>query len=493
MNNNKKRPAGSPVQSENNKELRFHSPKMTSNQAATDIQMAGDGGIEEERPGRHLRADSVSSNMSTSSSTVWKEETEGPMRVYFTVDLLTRNGLPYKGNITSQEALNYIFTKSLGFKSDECHAITPGYKANPFVGFRTKQPFNIDEKLQGKSIFEYEKMQEKKDGTFELVKVGCGIKGIREKAVEFRSRETSRYTFVKIEGAEYQLKEETVKRWLSNFGTLMDDIVEDEEKLCVEGEEGGELKEIVNHTGTYTAKMALNKPIPHLLPMDGKRIKIYYRGISKLCGNCFRQGHKRETCQRIKRDWLDYLDEFMLNHDFDDDMYGSWIKRIENWRVFKKDLHNANIRRKEEKDQNRAKEVNEINLIREQQKNQNRGAGEKGDEEVAGSSTVTGEFETQAEAQREEEWQLVKSPKSKRKDAKEEKKMVDINSLTLEEVGALMKIKRAERGIEIAAKRKNQRSQIVNKPTAKPGTEKEANSTESLQSNCSTGEDVVDE
>jgi len=29
--------------------------------------------------------------------------------------------------------------------------------------------------------------------------------------------------------------------------------------------------------------------------------------------------------------------------------------------------------------------------------------------------------------------------------------------------------------------------------TAKPGTEKEANSTESLQSNCSTGEDVVDE
>jgi hypothetical protein len=71
--------------------------------------------------------------------------------------------------------------------------------------------------------------------------------------------------------------------------------------------------------------------------------------------------------------------------------------------------------------------------------------------------------------------------------------MVDINSLTLEEVGALMKIKRAERGIEIAAKRKNERSQIVNKPTAKPGTEKEANSTESLQSNCSTGEDVVDE
>ena len=489
MNYNKKRPAGSPVQPENNKELRLHSPKMTSNQAATGIQITGEG-MEMGVPGRQSRAVSVSSDMSASSSTVWKEETEGPMRVYFTVDLLTRNGQPYRGNITSQEALNYIFTKSLGFKPDECHAITPGYKGNPFVGFRTKQPFNIDEKLQGKSMFEYEKRLEKDDGTFEVVKIGCGIKGIREKASEFRSRETSRYTFVKIEGAEYQLREETVKRWLSNYGTLMDDIVEDEEKLCVVDEEGGELKQMVNHTGTYTAKMALNRPIPQLLPMGGKRIKVYYRGISKLCGKCFRQGHKREVCQKNKRDWMDYVDEFMLNHAFDDDMYGSWIKRIADWRVSNRDLHDTNVQRKEEKDQNRAREVNEINLIREQQKIQGRGAGGEEDKEVAGNSTVAAEFESQEQSQREGEWQLVKSPRTKRREAIEEKQMVDINSLTLEEVGALMKIKRAERGIEIAEKRKNQRLQVVNKPTTKPGLEKGTNSLKSLQSICSTEEDV---
>ena len=489
MNFSKKRPAGSPVQPENNKELRVHSPIMTSNQAISGIQAVGSG-MDGDRPGRHSRAVSMSSDMSTSSNAVWKEETEGPMRVYFTVDLLTRNGQPYRGNITSQEALNYIFTKSLGFKSGECHAITPGYKGNPFVGFRTKQPFNIDERLQGKSMFEYEKVLEKNDGTFEVIKVGCGIKGIREKALESRSRETSRYTYVKIEGAEYQLKEETVKRWLSNYGTLMDDITEDEEKLCVEDEEGGELKEMVNHTGTYTAKMALDKPIPQLLPMGGKRIKVYYRGISKLCGKCFRQGHKRELCQRNKRDWMDYVDEFMLNHNFDEDMYGSWIKRIADWRVSNRDLHDANVRRKEEKDQNRARDVNNINLVMEQQKTQNRGMGGEQDDAVTGGSNKTRESETQAVSQKEGKWQLVKSPKTKRKEAKEEKQMVDINSMTLEEVGAVMKIKRAERGIEIASKKENQRRQVVNKPLTKPAPERETNSTESLQSSCSTGESV---
>jgi hypothetical protein len=81
---------------------------------------------------------------------------------------------------------------------------------------------------------------------------------------------------VKIEGAENQ-----VKRWLSNYITMMDDITEDEEIICVEDEEGGEPKLMVNHTGTYSAKMVLNRPIPQLLAMGRKIIKIYYRGISK--------------------------------------------------------------------------------------------------------------------------------------------------------------------------------------------------------------------
>ena len=109
---------------------------------------------------------------------------------------------------------------------------------------------------------------------------------------------------------------------------------------------------------------------------------------------------------------------------------------------------------------------------------------------MTGTSIEAGEIETQAEPQGEGEWQLVKSPRAGRRERKEEKQMVDINSMTLEEVAAVMKIKRAERGIEIASKRKNQRTQVVNNPPTKPAPERETNSTKSLQSNCSTGENV---
>ncbi len=102
------------------------------------------------------------------------------MRICFTVDILTRDGEPFKGSIAPKEALTKIFLKALGFKAEELHGITPGYKGNPTVLFRMKEPFNIDEKLQGKSKFEYEKKIEQEDGSATMVRIGCGIKGIRE-------------------------------------------------------------------------------------------------------------------------------------------------------------------------------------------------------------------------------------------------------------------------------------------------------------------------
>jgi len=94
---------------------------------------------------------------------------------------------------------------------------------------------------------------------------------------------------------------------------------------------------------------------------------------------------------------------------------------------------------------------------------------------LTGSSTRATGVESPAELQCKGEWHILKSPMSKRKEAKKERQMVDINSLTLEEVSAVMKIKRAERGIEIAARKKNEQ-QVVNKPTTKSGGEKETNS-----------------
>ena len=42
--------------------------------------------------------------------------------------------------------------------------------------------------------------------------------------------------------------------------------------------------------------MEIRNPIPQFLPMDGKRIKIYHKGIKKWCTNCF-----KATNQKIKQ------------------------------------------------------------------------------------------------------------------------------------------------------------------------------------------------
>lgn len=53
---------------------------------------------------------------------------------------------------------------------------------------------------------------------------------------------------------------------------------------------------------------------------------------------------------------------------------------------------------------------------------------------MTGNSTQAMQTESQAEPQRDGEWKLAKSPEAKRREAKEEKQMFDINSLTLKEV-----------------------------------------------------------
>ena len=53
------------------------------------------------------------------------------------------------------------------------------------------------------------------------------------------------------------------------------------EILCRAGESKG-----TNRTGTYVVKVKLDKDIPELLPVAGRRIHISYPGVRKKCTNC---------------------------------------------------------------------------------------------------------------------------------------------------------------------------------------------------------------
>jgi predicted metal-dependent hydrolase len=74
--------------------------------------------------------------------------------------------------------------------------------------------------------------------------------------------------------------------------------------------------------------MRLKKEVPQLLPMWGKRIRIYYRGVTKLCPNCF-GAHARKNCRSEKVSWIQYVLRFMENNpDIPPEFYGKWWKIV---------------------------------------------------------------------------------------------------------------------------------------------------------------------
>ena len=65
--------------------------------------------------------------------------------------------------------------------------------------------------------------------------------------------------------------------------------------------------------------------------MNGRRIKIYHKGIDKLCTRCFGTHRKSECKEPMKIDWIDYVKNFMTINDYiPKELYGRWNELVEN-------------------------------------------------------------------------------------------------------------------------------------------------------------------
>ena len=96
-------------------------------------------------------------------------------------------------------------------------------------------------------------------------------------------------------------------------------------------------------TGIYSVQMLIKKPLTQFLPMDGKRIKIYHKGIKRMCENCFGSGFYRAACSRAKVDWMAYLDFFLIESGFEEGMFGRWIHRVNDWQIINRQAHQENL------------------------------------------------------------------------------------------------------------------------------------------------------
>ncbi len=139
---------------------------------------------------------------------LFKGSKEGAWWESFVVDVLELDGQKFMGSLTRKEMSSSIYTKALGLRPENLHGFVPGYKGHPTIKYPLKEKINIDLDLQGKSVFTFERVV-KKGSEVLIPSLKCEIAGIRELADISEGNgkvRKSRYTWIKVEGAEYELR-----------------------------------------------------------------------------------------------------------------------------------------------------------------------------------------------------------------------------------------------------------------------------------------------
>jgi hypothetical protein len=339
---------GSPIEGEKAKEMRStlsQTSNSTSNNSSV-VETTADGGLEDQ----HAEVTGL-----------FKGSNEGAWRESFVVDVLEIDGKKFMGSLTRKEMSSSIHTKALGLRPENLHGFVPGYRGHPTIKYRLKEKINIDLDLQGKSVFTFERAV--KAGSETLIQtLKCEISGIRdltEVSEGNREARKSRYTWIKIEGAEYELPKEEIIAWLEKFGNPVSELTEDKERDTSDSDDNE------YYNGIYSIKMDLHTKPPQLLPISGKKIKIYYKGIAKRCVKCLETGHFKKDCTSARKDWMEYVSDLMFETGFDLIMLGDAKKYLEKWRQENKEKTDEMISRCETRSKEKANEEAQQVLRRE--------------------------------------------------------------------------------------------------------------------------------
>jgi hypothetical protein len=256
---------------------------------------------------------------------------QGAFRDEIVVEVNTIDGMEFRGTVTTKEAIKSIFIEQLGFERNSLGSMTIGYSKGRIITYKLLNEFDIDT-LSTVEEFEFKRESKNRNGETICSIIGCKIRGIRQRRGPNPNQSTpysdEGYRWVKIEGAEYRLERNQIGDWLSFWGDLESEITEDKLEFDSDDSEGNH--EIGN--GTYSVKMKLRSDLPQFLPMFGKRIRVYYRGIIKKCTNCFGP-HARKSCDRAKTSWIQYVGELMTDRpDIPEEFYGKWAPMVKEMR-----------------------------------------------------------------------------------------------------------------------------------------------------------------
>ena len=263
---------------------------------------------------------------------VFSSKNEGAFRDFFDIEIRTINGQPFRGSITYKEAKHSIYHEILEMDFSNFRGVRLGFKGVPTATILLKTQINLDD-LEHVQNFEFTRNYKKLNKSTKLWDdvvgtLGCKIKGVRtvrggEASVPY-SEDWTRV--VKIEGCDYMVDADTIINFLGHYGEVTSDLVED----VFEDEENSEGD---NATGIYSVKVKLARAIPQLVPIGGKRLKIYYRNIQKLCTKCFGE-HYARNCTNQRVPWVEYVKNFIsTNTEIDKTLFGNLNQILERART----------------------------------------------------------------------------------------------------------------------------------------------------------------
>ena len=268
------------------------------------------------------------------------QEPEGGFRDEIIVGIDTIDDEPYRGTITVREAVREIFIGIMEFNKEALASVSIGYNKGRIVTFKLVNKFDIDQ-LASIEFFSFTRQGQKKDGSLFDQKLGCKIRGIRKPNLPSHDHTDFQTRWVKIEGCEYRVEKAELMTWMNYLGDTITEITEDRINLDEESGSDEENPGFSVGTGIYSVKMRITRDLPQFVPICGKRIRLYYRDIPKVCTQCFGR-HPRKGCLAQKVPWVKYVSEFMHKYAYiPKESYGKWGKIVDEWRISNESQDNA--------------------------------------------------------------------------------------------------------------------------------------------------------
>ena len=212
------------------------------------------------------------------------------------------NNRKFSGYITVDEA--EIVRKAVGIKYSSLHGITfdRSSKGELSITFRLKHSVREEEiKKELNSHFWFDKKS--KNGNLDRVRGHVVFPSLPDNS----ENQKTTMKEIRLEGCNYEVDEKEILGWIQMYGVIQGD-VEEEAIILNEGSD----EEVTMGTGVYLVQARLDRLIPNVLPIQQKKVKVWYQGVKRQCNCCYGY-HKKETVC-LEKSFDEYTREFNENN-----------------------------------------------------------------------------------------------------------------------------------------------------------------------------------